>query len=227
MNDVINFYNLVNPKHKKKYHNPAFGKSHYFNIPFRMVIAGSSGSMKTITLLNIIHRMPDTFEKIIICIKNINEPLYLHLIDNIPSEYIEVYESNKETGIVNIPSVDNYKNTNQQTLIVFDDLVLENKKTQEKIAQYYIRGRKFSISCCYISQSYYKIPKVIRINCNYLILKKLPSTRDLNMVLTDTSISMTKKELNSIYKYATEKQGDFLLIDLDDNKFYKNFMELI
>lgn len=226
-NKIINFYDLVHKKHKKKYHNPTYGKAHYFNIPFRMIIAGSSGSQKTLTLLNIIHRMPDTFEKIIICIKTINEPLYLHLIENIPTNLIEVYESDKKNGVVNIPSVDNYKNTNQQILIVFDDLMLEDKKTQQKIAEYYIRGRKIGggISCVYISQSYYRIPKTIRINCNYLILKTLSSTRDLNMVMSDTSLSLTKKELNAVYKDATKEQGGFLLIDLDHNKFYKNFLE--
>lgn len=226
-NELINFYNLVDKKYKKKYHNPQYNKTHIFNIPFRMIIAGSSGSQKTLTLLNIIHRMSDTFEKVIICIKTINEPLYLHLINQLDADFVEVYESDPKTGIVNIPKVDNYKNTNKQILIVFDDLMLEDKKVQQKIAEYYIRGRKIAggISCVYISQSYYRIPKTIRINCNYLILKTLSSTRDLNMVLTDTSLSLTKRDLNTIYKDAIKDNG-FLLIDLDYNKFYKNFKQL-
>lgn len=226
-NEVIDFYQQVSKKHLSKSHNPAKGKTHIFNLPMRLLICGSSSSGKTQTLLNIIHRMPDTFEKIIICVKSINEPLYLHLIEKIPSEFLEIYESNKETGVVNIPSVDNYKNSSQQILIVFDDLILENKKTQEKIAEYFVRGRKIAggISCIYISQSYYRIPKIIRINSNYLILKKLPSTRDLNMVLSDTVLSVTKEKLYQMYENATRFKWDFLLIDLDNGEFYKNFLQ--
>jgi hypothetical protein len=226
-NENINFYEKMSKKHKNKYHNPAYGKSHIFKIPFRMIIAGSSSAGKTSSLLNIIHRMPDTFEKIILCVKNINEPLYLHLIEKIPADFLEIYESDNSSGIVNIPSPDNYKNSVEQILIVFDDLVLENKQTQEKIGQFFIRGRKIAggISCIYISQSYYKIPKIIRVNTNYLILKNLPSTRDLNMILADSSIGVCKNMLQRVYKDATKSKWDFLLIDVDEGNFYRNYLE--
>ena len=56
---------------------------------------------------------------------------------------------------------------NTSKLIIFDDLVFEGRQTQEQIEQYFIRGRKAGWSMIYISQSYFGIPKTIRINVQY------------------------------------------------------------
>jgi len=211
---------------KKEYHNPNY-QLHGIKIPFRMLIVGSSGSGKTNTLLELIKRMSDTFEQIIICCKSKCEPLYDFLASKLPIQF-------HENG--DIPNINDFKDGNKQTLIIFDDLVL--MKDQSKIAEFYIRSRKYNISCIYLSQSYYKTPKVIRININYLILKKLPSTRDLKMVLNENSIvsehllesggQMNLKELTAIYNDIISKNKfDFILIDLDNSQMRHNFLEII
>ena len=70
---MVNFYSKIKTE---KSHNPAYNTSHKFEIPFRMVICGNSGSGKTSTLLNILYNMPDTFTQVILCIKDSDEPLY-------------------------------------------------------------------------------------------------------------------------------------------------------
>ena len=45
---------------------------------------------------------------------------------------------------------------NLKTLIIFDDIMLEK---QNKIEDYYTRGRHNNIDCFYISQNYIKLPK--------------------------------------------------------------------
>lgn len=221
-NEITNFYELIPEELKKKYHNPNF-ENHLIKIPFRMLIIGGSGSGKTNTAMDVIHRMSNTFEKIVICCKSKAEPLYEFLETKIPKEQLEIYE-----GIENVPHIDKYKNTGQM-LIIFDDLVLD--KNQSGIEQYFIRGRKIGggISCMYLSQSYFKTPKTIRLQCNYLILKKLSSKRDLSQILNEFSLGKDIKELTALYKNATINPLYFLLIDADapdEMKFRKGFLEI-
>lgn len=221
-NKISNFYSLIPDELKKEYHNPNY-KNHLIKIPFRMLIVGGSGSGKTNTVMEIIHRMSNTFEKIVICCKSKAEPLYEFLEMKIPKGSLEIYE-----GIENVPPVSKYINVGQM-LIIFDDLVLD--KNQSEIEEYYIRGRKVggSISSIYLSQSYFKTPKSIRTQSNYIILKKLSSKRDLMLILSEYSIGKDVNEITVIYKDATKDPLYFLLIDVDapdEYKFRKGFLEI-
>ena len=81
----------------------------------------------------------------------------------------------------------------------------------------------------YLTQNYHKAPKSVRINCNYIILKKLSSAKDLKSVLEDNALGVDLKELEKIYSYCTKDKLDFLMIDVDgeiQNKFRCNFTPL-
>jgi ABC-type dipeptide/oligopeptide/nickel transport system ATPase component len=223
-NEVANIYKKI-PKHLlPQYHNPNF-ENHKIKIPFRMTIVGSSGSGKTNVAVEILKRMNDTFGKITVVTKNADEPIYNFLKLKIHPDQLEVLE-----GIENIPDLDTY-DPDFQHLIIFDDLVLE--KNQKKIEEYFIRGRKIAkgLSMMYLTQSYYKTPKTIRLNSNYLILKKLSSKRDLNLILSEVNIGIKKEELFKLYKYCIDENfTDFMLIDCDappESKFRKNFHEIL
>jgi DNA polymerase III delta prime subunit len=161
-NQISNFYQEIPDNLIRKYHNPNYAQ-HGIKIPFRLLICGGSGAGKTNTLLELIKRMGGTFESIVICCKSRSEPLYDFLASKV-HEGLKFYEDGE------IPPINDFKGCGQ-TLIVFDDLVLQ--KDQSKIAEFFVRGRKLGegVSCAYLTQSYYKTPKTIRINCNYLILK--------------------------------------------------------
>lgn len=222
-NEVQNWYGHIPDSLKTKYHNPNY-QNHLINLPFRMLIVGNSGSGKTTLVLELLHRMDDTFGNIIICTKNSDEPLYKFLRTKIKDEQLQVYE-----GIENIPDLDSF-DSELQHLIVFDDLVLE--KDQNIIEQFYIRSRKIAkgVSCIYLSQNYFATPKTIRLNSNYIILKKLSSTRDLGMILRDFSLGVDKETLIKIYKFCTQERSDFLFIDIDslpENRFRRNFLDMI
>jgi hypothetical protein len=206
-NEIINFYDLT--KHlNKKYYNPNYS-NHGIKIPARILIVGGSGSYKTGTLMNIISRMSNTFNRIIICAKSKEEPLYEYLEEK-AGDLVEFYE-----GIGSIPSCSQFKDSADQILVVFDDLCVD--KNQKVIEDYFIRSRKIAngITCIYLTQSYYKTPKIIRLQCNYIILKKLSSLRDLKLILSENSMDIDLKRLIEIYKYCTRDQKDFMMIDLD------------
>jgi len=217
---LINFYEKMPKNLSNHYHNPNFKKI-FIKHPFRMLIVGSSGSGKTNCLLNLIHKMPNTFKSITVITKNSDEPLYNFLKEKL-EDSLDVYE-----GLENAPPVDSFDKTNQH-LIVFDDLITD--KNQKSVEEYYIRARKLNCSLCYLSQSFYAIPKLIRLNANYIILKKIGSLRDITLILSSYSLNVSSDQLKKLYNHATSKLTDFLLIDTEappETQFRKNFTEFL
>jgi hypothetical protein len=205
---IKNFYSLI-PKNKPS-RNPGYAV-HGLDIPFYGIIIGGSGSGKTNVLLQFLQAADTTFNRIAICVKTSDEPLYNLLKKK--NDDIEFYENGE------IPELDSF--TDKSSLIVFDDLVLE--KDQSKIQQFFIRGRKKHVTCIYISQSYYKIPKLIRINARYIFIKKLVSIKDLKLILKEYSMTDNLENILNLYNESTKEFTDFLLIDTQNNKFTKNF----
>jgi len=218
--ELINWYEHLPKKFIKKYHNPHYD-IHHIQIPFRMLTCGSSGSGKTQTLMNLIKVMSGTFEKIYIITKNSDEPIYNWLKEKFKdTKEIEVRE-----GIANLPDIDKL-DKEVQSLIVMDDLVGE--KNQKPMEQFFIRARKKNASMCYISQSYYAVPKMIRNNLTYLIIKQVSSMKNLVMIGNEYSLGIDKNHLIKMYKHSTEDKASFLMIDLEGDpkqRFRKNFTE--
>jgi len=210
---MINFYQQI--KKKTTAWNPAYDK-HHLNIPFRMIVVGGSGSGKSNFVMNLIKITSGTFESIVLCTKNSDEDLYNHLKRKLKDD-LKIYEDGA------IPDINEFKDKKQK-LIIFDDLCLQ--KDQRRISEYYVRGRKLGLSMVYISQSFYKIPKIIRINSSYVVFKKLASKKDLLSVLDDFTLHIDMNTLQKIYNYATKDFLDVLLIDVEapiGENFRKNF----
>ena len=80
---------------------------------------------------------------------------------------------------------DVYKNINEynpgkenKILIVFDDLIadmINNKKLNSLVSELFIRGRKLNISVVFITQSYFKVPKDVRLNTTHFFIAKIPN----------------------------------------------------
>ena len=69
-----------------------------------------------------------------------------------------------------------------------------DEKKQEVVSEYFIFGRKLGITSVYISQSYFKIPKTTRLQFSNLMLLKLSSMRDLNMVMAKSKNKKKDKD---------------------------------
>lgn len=215
---MFNFYEII-PK-KKGFLNPHYD-IHGFNVPLRAVIAGSSSCGKSNMCINLILAMSNTFHKIILCIKSESEPLYEMLKEKLEGR-VEVYENGEIAPLIQ-DTEETDKNIvkggfRNSKLIIFDDLMMEGRATQEQITQFYIRGRKFGYSCLYISQSFYQVPINIRKNCNYLVLGRGLLSRDLKSILSSTAGSSDKnslKEFEAAYKRFTANPMTVCIIDVD------------
>ena len=219
-NGMVDYYKVMPKKFLLKTHNPKF-KDHKLNLPFRMLIVGGSGAGKTQTLMNLIRIMNGTFNNIHIITKNKEEPLYDYLESKVDTG-LTITE-----GINSAPDLDEF-DKKEQTLIVMDDLVLE--KNQKQLEQYFIRARKLNCSLVYLSQSYFGVPKMIRMNLNYLIIKRLNTLQDLFRMMREYSLGVSKEVLVDLYQHSIQdNKQDFLLIDLDSepkDRFRFNFLDV-
>jgi ABC-type dipeptide/oligopeptide/nickel transport system ATPase component len=213
-----------------KSHNPGYDM-HYIEVPFRMLIIGSSGSGKTLTLYNILRIFSGTFQNIHIIAKSINEPIYKYIEDR----FKKINDNPKTKSKLNVQVLEGMNSLpdltsfdeEEQSLVVLDDLVLE--KNQKKIEEYYIRCRKLNVSIIYISQSYFAIPKIIRQNVSYMIIKQVSAMRNLKLISNEYSLALNSDQLTKVYEFCTQQKSDFMLIDIDhkDMRFRKNFTFVI
>jgi len=218
--------NYYNKKEVKKYviktENPNYDM-HHFDTPFRSLVVAPSGSGKSNFITNLISLFckgkEGTFDNIYIFCKSRDEPLYQFLGDK-SKGLIEVHET-----LEKLPALNDLK-TSEQTLIIFDDFITDIKKFPI-ISEYFIRGRKKSASIMFLSQSYFNTPKIIRQNINYCVILKLGGTRDVNAILRECSIGLTKEELLYMYQQATKQKFDVFIINLDkssNERYRHNFL---
>ena len=134
------------------------------------IFIGPSGSGKTNYLLNSIQRDPNIVDKIYFYAKDLEEPKYKLLIDkrekaginfnNDPTAFIE-YSNSMDDILSNIE--DYNKKRKRKVLIIFDDMishVMSDKKAQQILKDLFIRCRKLNILLCFLTQSYFSVPKM-------------------------------------------------------------------
>jgi hypothetical protein len=219
---IINFYEHVPKKYLEEIDNPN-KHLHDFDLPFRMCIVAPSGSGKTNFLLNLIKVFSQgkgTFADITIVTRNKSEPLYNYLEGEF--EQIQIKE-----GMHNTPKLDDM-DKKYNHLVCWDDLVLS--KNLQPVEEYYMRARKKMTSVCFLSQSYYDIPKFIRKNSTYLVLLDLGgSKREKTAVLNEWGADLDSDELNAVFNDATSVKLRPLIITggkVDRNKKYrKGFLD--
>ena len=160
----------------------------------RMLIIGPSGSGKTNALLNLIQQDSDNLiDKIYLYAKNLNEPKYQFLIKkrenagiknlNDPSAFIEY--SNTLDDVYHY--IDDYNpKRKRKILIVLDDMIADimtGKIFQARIKELFIRCRKLNISLVFITQSYFSVPKEVRLNSTHYLIVKIHNKRELKQIV--------------------------------------------
>ena len=113
---------------------------------------------------------------------------------------------------------DAHKNINEnKILIVFVDMIadiINNKKLNSIVTELFIRGRKLNISFVFITQSYFKVPKDVRLNTTHFCIMKIPDKRELQKIAISHSSDIDFKDFVDIYKKCTDKPHSFLVNDI-------------
>ena len=155
--------------------------------------------------------------------KDLSEPRY---------EFLIIKHKNAETKHWNDPSAfvecsntmdDVYENIDdcnlsrkRKILIVFDDMIkaiMSNKKFQAIIKKLFIRCKKLNISFVFITQSYFSVPKDVRVNSTHYLIMKINNKRELKNILINHSADIDYKDFVKIFRECTRKPYYFLAIN--------------
>ena len=120
-----------------------------------------------------------------------------------------------------------------KVLIVFDDMIadmINNKKLNPAVTEFFIRGRKLNISIVFIMQSYFKVLKEVRLNTAHFFLMKIPNKSELQQIAVNHSSDIDFKDFMNIYKKCTAEPYSFLVNDItlpsdDPLRFRKNLLK--
>ena len=218
-------------------HNPNW--SFIPNHPYRTLIIAGPGSGKSNVLLDLIkHQRPDI------------EKGYLYAKNQFESKYQLLFNGREKVGNENLKNprafidysqtiddvyenLEDYNPTKKRrVLIVFDDIITDmesNKKLCPIATELFLRGRKLKTLLVFISQSYFKVPKTIRLNATHCFIMKIPNKIELQQTASNHSSDINFKDFMKLYKYYTEEPYSFLVNDTtlsSDNplRFRKNLL---
>ena len=79
-----------------------------------------------------------------------------------------------------------------------------NKNLSPIATELFLRGRKLNISLIFISQSYFKVPKTIRLNATHYFIMKIPNKRELKQIASNHSFEIDFKDFMKLYKEYTK-----------------------
>ena len=144
--------------------------------PYIILIIGCSGSGKANALLNLINNQPD-IAKIYLYAKDPYEAKYQYLINKREKVGLDHFDDPKTFMKYSNDMQDVYKNIEdynpikkRKVLIICDDMIadmINNNKLNPVVTELFIRGRKLNISIVFIMQSYFKVPKDVRLNSTH------------------------------------------------------------
>ena len=108
--------------------------------------------------------------------------------------------------------------------------MIHNEKLNSIVTKLFIRGRELNISLVFITQSYFKVPKVVRLNTSPFFIAKIPNKGKLNQIANHSSDINTKDFVN-IYIKCTSEPYSFLVNDItlpsnNPLKFKKNLFSI-
>ena len=107
--------------------------------------------------------------------------------------------------------------------------IMSNKKFQAIIKELFIRCRKLNISLVFITQSYFSVPKDVRLNSTHYLIMKINNRKELQNIAINHSADIDYKDFVKIYRECTKKPYSFLTIDTtspasDPLRFRKNLL---
>ena len=78
--------------------------------------------------------------------------------------------------------------------------MINNKKLNPIVTELFIRGRKLNISILLITQSYFRVPKDVRLNFTHFFIMKIPNKRKLKQIALNHSSDIDSKHFMKICK---------------------------
>ena len=141
-------------------------------------------------------------------VKGLSEPKYECLINK--GEDTEIKHFNDSNAFIECSNTmdEVYENTDdyipsrkRKVLIMFNEIfadIMTNKKSQAIIKELFSRWRKLNISLLLITQSYFSVPKVVRLNSTHYLIMKINNKRELQNIAINYSADIDYKDFVKI-----------------------------
>ena len=84
--------------------------------------------------------------------------------------------------------------------------IASNKKFQAVVKELFMKGRKLNISLDFITQSYFSVPKDVRLNSTRYLIMKTYNNRELQNIPINHSTDVDYKDLMKIYREGTKNR---------------------
>ena len=185
---------------------------------FRMLLCSPSGMGKTNLLVHMLQKPLLFYDKIYLYAKNLEQQKYQDLVKQFDLISKKVGYNIIECSNDNIIPVNELDNESQK-IIIFDDFVCE--KNQKPLVNYFIQGRHKNCSVIYLSQSFYKTPKDIRLNSSHFCIYDFPSNNERSLICRELNVDKMQ------YIKATKKPFSFLYVDKPMKRVKQNFYGII
>ena len=107
---------------------------------------------------------------------------------------------------------------------------MKNKQFQAIIKKLFIRCRKLNNSLVFITQSYFSVPKDVRLNLTHYLIMKINNRIELQNIAINHSSEIDYKDFIKIYRECTKEPFNFLTIDttllaINPLRFRKNLFD--
>jgi KaiC/GvpD/RAD55 family RecA-like ATPase len=115
----------------------------------------------------------------------------------------------------------------ETTLLVMDDVgaALKNNDIQKLLRKIIYNRRHLKVHIIMLVQSYLSVPRELRKLVNNVIMFK-PSKVESEILLNEL-FEYSKNDTLSLIKYAYTKPHDYIMLNVDNQKIYKDYNELI
>ena len=94
----------------------------------------------------------------------------------------------------------------RKILLVFDDMMaymINNKKLNSVVTELFIRGRKLNCFLVFITQSYFKVTKDVRLTTIHFFIANMLNKRELQQIAINHSSDISTKDFANIYRKCT------------------------
>ena len=92
--------------------------------------------------------------------------------------------------------------------------ILCNKKLNPVVTEAFIRGIKLNVSLAFFTQSYFAVPKNIRLNSTGYFAMKIPNKTELQQIAFNHSSDIDFQDFMNLYKKCASKLYSLLVIDI-------------
>ena len=131
-------------------------------------------------------------------------------------------------------NIDEYNTDKERKMLIVFDMItdmINNKKLNSIVTELFIRVRELYIFLVFITKSYFKVPKDVRLNSTHFFIMKILNKSELQQNARNHSSDISTKDFIKIYKNFTTEPYSFLVNAMlaPDNplRFRKNLFNIL